>query len=287
MSSSAVRALYISGFVFAAVLVALFIFLRVSQRALVSHNAGASLEVSLIERGVMTRYRISDDHAAPVAHPAGYDAVRPNVVAAAPALLSGAVPVLAASEAPGSALGFMQNGAFTELLPPALRYALFDDGKDTVYYLEASSTGMAHLYRLIAEEVPAKPVDLGIAATAAAASDGSIVVVTTDGIVRIMPEGSSTPAILVPLPKSGLMQYPAVAPDASAAAYWSQPEENIKLYSLHDDISVLIASIRLPAPFPDAIGFASSGELVVKAGNTLLFYSAEDGAKEKGIIITS
>lgn len=253
-----------------------------------TESANQAERFSLTERGIITWYEVRGGHASLAAHPSGYDSASGDVIAAALPLASGAVPVLSASGAAGAALGLMQNSTFTPLLAPAFRYYLSDDGKGTVYYIEASSTGASRLYSYAVGDGSPAPVDLGSASAASVAPDGSIVAATMSGIVRIAPGASSEPAVLVPVPASGIMYYPAIASDASAAAYWDQGTSAIALYSFAGGNGpALVASIPLSAPRPDAVGFAPSGDLVIKTGSMLTFYSVRSGAAGKEVTITA
>lgn len=253
-----------------------------------SESASRAERFSLTERGIIAWYEVRGGHASLAAHPSGYDSASDDVIAAAPPLASGAVPVLSALGAAGASLGLMQNGTLTPLLAPAFRYYLSDDGKGTVYYIEATSTGTSRLYSYAVGEGSSALADLGPASAASAAPDGSIVAATMSGIVRIKPGASSAPSVLVPVPASGIMYYPAIASDAGAVAYWDQGKNAIELYSLAaGNGPAFVASIPLSAARPDAVGFAPSGDLVVKTGSTLTFYSVRSGAAGKEVTITA
>jgi hypothetical protein len=99
------------------------------------------------------------------------------------------------------------------------------------------------------------------------------------------PGASSTPTVLVPTPDSGIMYFPTIAPDASATLYWDSAANALQLYSIASGTPTLAASIQLSTPRPDGISFVSNDELVVKTGDTLTFYSARDGAKEREVTI--
>ncbi|HEX7651281.1 MAG TPA: hypothetical protein VF439_01005 [Candidatus Paceibacterota bacterium] len=235
--------------------------------------------VSFIEHGATTWYQVTGDTATPATHPEGYDSASVNVVNAAPALASGAVPVLALGS-DGLSLGLMQNGSFTRLLGPGARYYLSDDGQGTVFYVQTSSSSEpSRLYSYEPGNPSAVPQELAVAAVAAAAPDGSVVAVTPDGIVRITPGASSTPAVLVPAPASGPLYYPAVAAGGVAAAYWDSVTNTINLYDLtKPNGTAQVASIELSQLQPTALSFTASGELVVKTGDTLTFYPVRSGS---------